>query len=93
MYGVDGKQKFVLTRRITSLAKLIEFISTLKACEIYVEVCASLNDCENSPKFRNWGILSVFKIAINNKMVLMCKSLLKFSKGLLYEFRTFKKLG
>jgi len=30
LYGVDGKQKCVLTRRIISRAKLIEFISRLK---------------------------------------------------------------
>ncbi len=43
LYGVDGKQKCVLTRRITSQAKLIEFISTLKACEIDMEACGGLN--------------------------------------------------
>ena len=41
--GVDGKQKCVLTKRITSRAKLIEFISRLKACEIYMEACGSSN--------------------------------------------------
>ena len=31
-----GKQKGVLTKRITSRTKLIEFVSKLKACEIYM---------------------------------------------------------
>jgi len=43
LYGVDGKQKCVLTRRIISRAKLIEFISRLKACEIYMEACGRSN--------------------------------------------------
>lgn len=43
LHGVDGKQKCVLTKRITSRAKLIEFISRLKACEIYMEACGSSN--------------------------------------------------
>ena len=43
---------------------------------------------ENSPKFRKLGILSVFKIAINNKVVSMCKSLLKFSEGLLNKLNS-----
>jgi hypothetical protein len=36
LYGVVGKQKGVLTKRITSRTKLIEFVSKLKACEIYM---------------------------------------------------------
>jgi len=43
---------------------------------------------ENSPKFEKSGILSVFKIAINNKVVSMCKSLLKFSEGLLNKLNS-----
>jgi hypothetical protein len=35
LYGVDGKQKCVWIKRITSRTKLIEFLSRLKACEIY----------------------------------------------------------
>ena len=36
LYGVDGKQIGILTKRITSRAKLIEFVSKLKTCEIYM---------------------------------------------------------
>jgi transposase len=43
LYAVDDKQKGVMTQRITSRTKLIEFVSKLKACEIYMEACGSSN--------------------------------------------------
>jgi len=43
LYGVDSKQKCVLTKRITSRAKLIEYISKLKTCEIYMEACGHVH--------------------------------------------------
>lgn len=43
LYGVNEQQKCVLTKRINSRQKFMEFIAKLTPCEIYMEACGTAN--------------------------------------------------